>query len=284
MKLATLLASIVPLLFMATNVGADLGHTLGPVGDVPIQMPGPDNPGEKVVHTKPNPSITSPGPNSTSSIGSSPIKNHCGVDGVVPHSYMVTLKSPLPSDSVPTSAGLNTNMGDLSFLKGWFQKYTPDTSKPGPPNPDSAHALHYFMQTQLAVAIEASDDVCGTPSTRPSRPSGPFLCAAPVLTRSHMHTPHQVAMSIANDPAVSSVESDCYRQVDASLPKSGDSSPDLYEVARRLSVQADAPWGIDRIDTDGEPAVRSWRQQHHHRAAMALASRTAAPACNSAPE
>jgi hypothetical protein len=182
MKLATLLASIVPLLFMATNVGADLGHTLGPVGDVPIQMPGPDNPGEKVVHTKPNPSITSPGPNSTSSIGSSPIKNHCGVDGVVPHSYMVTLKSPLPSDSVPTSAGLNTNMGDLSFLKGWFQKYTPDTSKPGPPNPDSAHALHYFMQTQLAVAIEASDDVCGTPSTRPSRPSGPFLCAAPMCS------------------------------------------------------------------------------------------------------
>ena len=76
-------------------------------------------------------------------------------------------------------------------------------------------------------------------------------------------------MSMANDPAVSSVESDCYRQVDASLPKSGDSSPDLYEVARRLSVQADAPWGIDRIDTDGEPAVRSWRQQHHHRTAIA---------------
>ena len=170
---------------------------------------------------------------------------------------MVTLKSPLPSDSVPTSAGLNTNMGDLSFLKGWFQKYTPDTSKPGPPNPDSAHALHYFMQTQLAVAIEASDDVCGTPSTRPSRPSGPFLCAAPVLTRSHMHTPHQVAMSMANDPAVSSVEFDCYRQVDTSLPKSGDSSPDLYEVGRRLSVQVDAPWGIDRIDTDGEPTVMS---------------------------
>ena len=91
-------------------------------------------------------------------------------------------------------------------------------------------------------------------------------------------------MSMAKDPAVSSVEFDCYRQVDTSLPKSGDSSPDLYEVGRRLSVQVDAPWGIDRIDTDGESAVRSWRQQHHHHAAMALASRTAAPACNSAPE
>ena len=64
-------------------------------------------------------------------------------------------------------------------------------------------------------------------------------------------------MSMAKDPAVSSVEFDCYRQVDTSLPKSGDSSPDLYEVGRRLSVQKDAPWGIDRIDTDGEPTVMS---------------------------
>ena len=91
-------------------------------------------------------------------------------------------------------------------------------------------------------------------------------------------------MSMATDPAVSSVECDCYRQVNTSLTESGDSSPDLYKVARRLSVQGEAPWGIDRIDTDGESAVRSWRQQHHHRAAMALASRTAAPPCNSAPE
>ena len=49
-------------------------------------------------------------------------------------------------------------------------------------------------------------------------------------------------MSMATDPAVFSVEHDCYH------------SPDLYdEVTRRLSVQVDAPWGIDRIDTDGEP-------------------------------
>ena len=77
-------------------------------------------------------------------------------------------------------------------------------------------------------------------------------------------------MSMATDPAVLSVEPDCYRHIDASLPESGDSSPghdspDLYdEVARRLSVQADAPWGIDRIDTDGErsrlaaPRMRGW--------------------------
>ena len=67
-------------------------------------------------------------------------------------------------------------------------------------------------------------------------------------------------MSMATDPAVFSVEYDCYRHINSSPPESGDSSPghdspDLYdEVARRLSVQVDAPWGIDRIDTDGEPS------------------------------
>ena len=61
-------------------------------------------------------------------------------------------------------------------------------------------------------------------------------------------------MSMATDPAVLSVEYDCYCHI-TSLTESGDSSPGhhLYdEVARRLSVQVDAPWGIDRIDTDGE--------------------------------
>ena len=67
-------------------------------------------------------------------------------------------------------------------------------------------------------------------------------------------------MRMATDPAVFSVEPDCYRHINSFLPESGDSSPgqdspDLYdEVARRLSVQSGAPWGIDRIDTDGEPS------------------------------
>ena len=69
-------------------------------------------------------------------------------------------------------------------------------------------------------------------------------------------------MSMATDPAVFSVERDCYSRINSSLPPwSGDSSPghvispDLYdEVARRLSVQVEAPWGIDRIDTNGEPS------------------------------
>ena len=70
-------------------------------------------------------------------------------------------------------------------------------------------------------------------------------------------------MRMATDPAVFSVEYDCYssyRDISSSLPERGDSLPghdslDLYdEVARRLSVQVDAPWGIDRIDTDREPS------------------------------
>ena len=62
-------------------------------------------------------------------------------------------------------------------------------------------------------------------------------------------------MSMATDPAVFSVEYDCYHHINSSLPDSSPGhSPDLYdEVTRRLSVQVDAPWGIDRIDTDGEP-------------------------------
>ena len=78
---------------------------------------------------------------------------------------------------------------------------------------------------------------------------------------------------MAKDPAVSSIEVDCLcslERADMSLPESDDSFPgdqhdtrDRYQVegvARRLSVQVGAPWGIDRIDTNGEPAVRSWRR------------------------
>ena len=69
-------------------------------------------------------------------------------------------------------------------------------------------------------------------------------------------------MRMANDPAVSSVEYDCYSRADpdVSLLKNDDSSPGahdttsgLYEVGRKLSVQVGAPWGIDRIDTNGRP-------------------------------
>ena len=62
---------------------------------------------------------------------------------------------------------------------------------------------------------------------------------------------------MAEDPAVSSIEVDCLQRADMSLPESDDSSPGDHDmdqvevVARRLSVQVGAPWGIDRIDTNG---------------------------------
>ena len=207
--------------------------------------------------------ITSVGAPSTTGIGSSPspssIKNHCGSDGVVPNSYVVTLKTPTSKDrSAPTRTGLNTNKGDLSYLSGWFQQYNQDELGASS-NPTLA--VHYFIHTQLAVAIEASDDV-RQPSTRtnphPTHPHRPLT-----VSRTTPHRVDQVAMRMAIDPAVFSVEYDCYstyRHINSSLPESGDSSPghdapDLYdEVARKLSVQSDAPWGIDRIDTDGEPS------------------------------
>ena len=218
--------------------------------------------------------ITSVGAASTTGIGSSPspspspssIKNHCGPDGVVPNSYMVTLKTPSKDRSPPTSTGLNTNQGDLNYLSGWFQQYEQDSlnrrkleagSKP-------TRANHYFIQTQLAVGIEASDDVRQPTARTFPHPNlaGPKCRAHPLsfapTSLSHAPPSHQVAMRMATDPAVFSVEPDCYRHINSSLPESGDSSPgqdspDLYdEVARRLSVQVEAPWGIDRIDTDGE--------------------------------
>ena len=72
---------------------------------------------------------------------------------------------------------------------------------------------------------------------------------------------------MAKDPAVSSIEVDCLQRADMLLPESDDSSPgdldidQVEAVTRRLSVHAGAPWGIDRIDTKGEPAVR---KRHPH--------------------
>lgn len=114
---------------------------------------------------------------STTGIGSSPspspIKNRCGFDGFVPHSYMVTLKPPLASvrRSEPMSGGLYANKGDLSFLLGWFQQYEEDASsgtsrRKLEVGSNSTRAVHYFTQTQLAVAIEAGDEVhSAAPST-----------------------------------------------------------------------------------------------------------------------
>ena len=69
---------------------------------------------------------------------------------------------------------------------------------------------------------------------------------------------HQTIALMAKDPAVSSIEVDCLQRADMSLPESDDSSPgahdttsDQHEVGRKLSVQVGAPWGIDRIDTNG---------------------------------
>ena len=67
---------------------------------------------------------------------------------------------------------------------------------------------------------------------------------------------------MAEDPTVYSIECDCLERADISLPQGDDSfpgapgTPDLDEaVARRLTVHDGAPWGIDRIDTYGEPLL-----------------------------
>ena len=145
------------------------------------------------------------GPTSTSGIGqspspsptSSPIINRCGVDGVVPHSYMVTLSSSLSSDrrSTPTSiASFGTNKDKLSVIKGWVQQYiNPEDTSNGTThrkleaNSNSTHVVHYFTQTQLAVAVEAGDEAISL---------------------------------IAKDDMVDSVECDCFQRADVSMPLS----------------------------------------------------------------
>ena len=199
--------------------------------------------------------------------GPTTIENHCGDDGVVPHSYMVNLKSPLPSDlrSAPTSSGLNTNKGDLSFLHGWFKQYEKDASNGNPRRKleagfNSTHAVHYFIHTNLAVAIEASDDVRDAQHA----PMSSIYPALRAHLYSHTDPRAQTITLMAKDPAVFSIECDCYSRADVSLLKSKDSSPgahdtpDLHEVARELSVQENAPWGIDRIDTNGGAIDRSY--------------------------
>ena len=56
---------------------------------------------------------------------------------------------------------------------------------------------------------------------------------------------------MAEDPAVDSIEVDCLERVDMSLP----ATPEDEAVARRLTVHDGAPWGIDRIDTNGQLAA-----------------------------
>ena len=85
---------------------------------------------------------------------------------------------------------------------------------------------------------------------------------------------------MAEDPAVSSIEVDCLQRADTSLTESDSSSPGDHDM-RRLSVHAGAPWGIDRIDTKGEPAVRSWR--HPQLWLAHTAAQRASAACDGAP-
>ena len=81
----------------------------------------------------------------------SPIKNHCGLDGVVPNSYMVTLKTPA-----------DAHRRDLGFLNRWFRQYNPGSDRRNP-----TRAIHYFTHTQFAVAIEASNNVRSPARTNP---------------------------------------------------------------------------------------------------------------------
>jgi len=164
------------------------------------------------------------------------ITNRCGVDGAMDHEFVVTLKPP-PANS--NGRRLDTQ-DKLSYLQGWvhlYDEYDPEdtsndtTRRKLEANSNSTQILHLFALTQLAVAISAGDDT--------------------------------IAL-MAKDPAVFSIEVDCLQRADMSLLESDDSSPGDHDmdqvkaVARRLSVHVGAPWGIDRIDTNGRPTDNNY--------------------------
>ena len=141
----------------------------------------------------------SAGPTNTTGIGpsqkptSSPIIDRCGVDGVVPHSYMVTFLNS-NRNSTSRSASLDTE-DKLRLLEGWVQQYiNPEDTSNGTTrrkleaNSKSTHAMHYFTQTRLAVAIEADKKVRHAPSTRP-HVEHPALRVATMLTNPHTNAP-----------------------------------------------------------------------------------------------
>jgi len=156
------------------------------------------------------------------------ITNRCGIDGAVDHEFLVSFKAAANSDG----RRLDTAEDKLSFLQGWVDQYTVgqhasegthsnsttrrklETNSTHVSN--STHILHFFTETQFAVDVRASDETIAR---------------------------------MAEDPAVDSIEVDCLERVDMSLP----ATPEDEAVARRLTVHDGAPWGIDRIDTNGSP-------------------------------
>ena len=121
----------------------------------------------------------SAGPANTVGIGPSPasglsIINRCGVDGALDHEFVVTLKPP-PSSSRRRAQSLKSPPSSsraqrLSFLQGWVHQYDSSNGTSSrrklEANSNSTHVLHFFTETQLAVAVSTSDDVRGIYSTR----------------------------------------------------------------------------------------------------------------------
>ena len=86
----------------------------------------------------------------------------CGGGGFMPGSYKVTL-SPLHSSKRRASLDSEDKHMLISIIDTWFQQYSPVEATSNGTNrrklEASTHAVHYFTQTQLAVAISAGDNV-----------------------------------------------------------------------------------------------------------------------------
>ena len=221
------------------------------------------------------------------------IINRCGIDGAVDHEFLVTLKPAAANsdgrrldtteDKLSFLQGwvdqytVDQHDSEGSYSNGTTRRKLEANSTRVS---NSTHILHFFTVTQLAVAVGASDEVrrahaarAHTARAHVERPRAPrialYLTYGP-LCKCHMCmscacacAPHQTIALMAEDPAVDSIECDCLERADMSLPQGNDpfpsdpGTPDLDEAVarRRLTVHDRAPWGIDRIDTNGEPPL-----------------------------
>ena len=182
----------------------------------------------------------SAGPTNTAGIDPMPINitNRCGVDGAMDHEFVVTLKPP-PADL--NGRRLDTTEDKLSFLQGWVHQYDPEDTSNGTTrrkleaNSNSTHVLHLFTKTRLGVSLAAGDPARHAQHARISKE------VRPSPLRAYNHGPHaprtpQVVMRMAEDPAVSSVECDCYIRADMSLPESDGSSPGTHDQVEAVGM------------------------------------------------
>ena len=107
--------------------------------------------------------------------------------GAVPNQYVVTLQEPPPSRAHSRPRSLDTQ-DTVTYIQDWLYPYNPEYTSNGrrklAANADSPLVLHVFTAIEPAVAINASNEVRHTPSTRT------HMSSSTSATRLYLTAPH----------------------------------------------------------------------------------------------